>query len=192
MSNGHFTFDMSKMKFPPFKPVPPKPDHASPYSLRPLQSKPRYCIPGLSSSFFPCPVTVYTRQSEWSFWNKSLLPLRPCSNIPRRETVHGMAPAPVACLHLFSCWFILLPSRLPPCSSLSAKHPPAPGSCVPTLPSLWAFPSVLFKPLLQGYLMTRAFLETLSKIATSPSCSLNLVYFSLIQFNHPTYFLIEV
>lgn len=155
-------------------------DHSSPNH--------RYCIPGLSSSFFPCSVTVSTRQSEWSFWNKSLLPLRPCSNVPRRETAHGMAPTPVTWLHLFPCWFILLPSCLPPCSSTSAKHPPASGACVPARPSLWAFPSVLFRPLLQGYLMTHAFLETLSKIAASLSCSLSLVYFSLIEFNHPTCF----
>ena len=60
MSNGHLTFDMSKMQFPHFKLVPSQPDHASPYSLRPLQSKTtinvflNYCL--LSS--FPSPSQV--------------------------------------------------------------------------------------------------------------------------------------
>lgn len=129
MFNGHFTFDRSKMKFPLFKPVPSQPDHASPYSLRPLQSKPQLMCFWITIFFLP-----FTQPNEWSFWNKSLLHLKLYVDVPFSETTQLLSlprplgfTGPVTCFCLFSC-FILFPSHLPPGSSMSTKHHPALGS----------------------------------------------------------------
>ena len=127
MSNGHLTFDMSKMKFPHFKLVPSQPDHASPYSLRPLQSKPQLMCFWIIVFFLPFP-------HEWSFWNKSLLHLKLYADVPFNETSQLLSlPRPLGltgpCDLLLSILrFILLPPHLPPGSSMSTKHHPALGS----------------------------------------------------------------
>ena len=117
MFNGYFTFDRSKMKFPLFKPVPSQPDHASPYSLRPLQSKPQLMCFWITIFFLP-----FTQPNEWSFWNKSLLHLKLYVDVPFSETTQLLSlPRPLGftahtplynpwgCLYLWTLFYNLGP-----------------------------------------------------------------------------------
>ena len=130
MSNEHFTFDRSQMKFPLFKPVASQPDHASPYSLRPLQSKPQLMCFWMILFFFPFP-----HPAKWVILLKQVtLPSKTLRLCPFQWDYTALILAqasggigPVACFCLFSC-FILFPPRLLPGSSMSTKHRPALGS----------------------------------------------------------------
>ena len=181
MSNGHFTFDRSKMKFPLFKPVPSQPDHASPYSLWPLQSKPQLTCFWMSIFFLPFP-----HPAKWVILLKQVTPpsktLRRCPFwwdytapiLAQPSGAHRTCDLPLIVLllrpipTLLASWF-LHEHQTPSCLGVFA----------PVLVPPWDFPSgihvvhslmLLFTPLLQCYLS-----HTLSR-KSSLNCSIPILF----------------
>ena len=160
MSNGHLTFDMSKMKFPHFKLVPSQPDHASPYSLRPLQSKPQLMCFWIIVFFLPFP-----HPAKWVILLKQVTPpsktLRWCPfQWDFIAPILAQASGAHRTLWPASVYSPVHPTPTTLASWVFHEHqtPSCLGVFVPVLVPPWDFPSgihvvhslmPLFRPLLQ-------------------------------------------